>query len=61
MHDSDNLLQGKIGFPQGVTLALDKLVLAGHSFGGMTAIATARLDKRVKACLTLDPWLFVQH
>lgn len=37
------------------------MISAGHSFGGMTAIATAKLDSRVKACLTLDPWLFVQH
>jgi len=28
----------KAGFPEGVTLNLDKLIMSGHSFGGMTAI-----------------------
>lgn len=27
----------------------------------MTAIAVSKLDKRIKACLTLDPWLFAYH
>ena len=42
-----------------VKLAMDKLIMAGHSFGGMTAISVSRLDPRVKLCATLDPWLFV--
>lgn len=42
-------------------LDLDKIVLGGHSFGGMTAIAASKLDNRIKACITLDPWLFVYH
>jgi cephalosporin-C deacetylase-like acetyl esterase len=36
----------------------NKLIVSGHSFGGMTAIATAKIDKRVKACCVLDGWLF---
>ncbi len=40
---------------------IDKLVIGGHSFGGMTAIAAANYDRRIKACVTLDPWLYVYH
>jgi cephalosporin-C deacetylase-like acetyl esterase len=40
---------------------LDRLVIGGHSFGGMTAIATAKMDPRIKACITMDPWLYVYH
>ena len=43
----------------GVKLALNKLVVSGHSFGGITAISAAYADDRVKACVTFDPWLFV--
>ena len=47
------------GFPEGVTLYLDKLIMSGHSFGGMTAIETSLNEpERIKACLTLDPWLY---
>lgn len=35
-----------------------KLVMCGHSFGGMTAISVSRKDTRIAACVTLDPWLF---
>ena len=35
----------------------DALVAAGHSFGGGTAIAFARSDSRVAACLVNDPWM----
>lgn len=54
-------MQTKLGFRESVRLDLDKLTLAGHSFGAMTAIATAKLDARVRACITLDPWLYVYH
>lgn len=37
------------------------MVLAGHSFGGMTTIEVARVDPRVKISLTMDPWLFCRH
>ena len=40
---------------------MSKLVLGGHSFGAMTAIQTARVDNRVKALMTMDPWLYVPH
>lgn len=49
----------KLRFPPGVHLDLSKLILSGHSFGGMTCIETARNEPvRVKACLTFDPWLY---
>jgi dienelactone hydrolase len=35
----------------------DALVAAGHSFGGATAIALARADARIAACVVNDPWL----
>ena len=33
-----------------------RLVLGGHSFGGITAIGTAMKDDRVKAVFAFDPW-----
>lgn len=39
-------------------LALDKFILSGHSFGGLTALCTAREDSRVRLVSTLDPFLF---
>lgn len=32
--------------------------MAGHSFGGMTAVSVSRLDARIKLCATLDPWFY---
>ena len=32
--------------------------MGGHSYGGVTALKTAMEDDRVKAVVTLDPWLF---
>lgn len=32
--------------------------MAGHSFGGKTALRAAYLDKRIKAALTFDPWMY---
>lgn len=50
-----------MNFPKEIKIDLDKIILSGHSFGGMTAISTSRLDTRVKACFTLDPWLYAYH
>lgn len=38
-------------------IATDKLVMSGHSIGGMTAIKAASEDKRIKFVTALDPWL----
>ena len=35
----------------------DALVAAGHSFGGGAAIALARSDSRITACVVNDPWM----
>ncbi|TNV79108.1 hypothetical protein FGO68_gene4215 [Halteria grandinella] len=51
----------KRGFPKSVKIDKEKLVIGGHSFGGMTAIHTAKDDPRVKVCGTLDPFLFSHH
>ena len=52
----------KAGFPEDVTLNLDKLIMSGHSFGGMTAIESSLNEpERIKVCLTLDPWLYCRH
>jgi len=38
---------------------MNELVLAGHSFGGITAITSAcKLGESVKAVLAMDPWLY---
>ena len=58
----EKLLREKLKFPDGVCIDMSKLVVTGHSFGGMTAIETAHQEPvRVKACLTLDPWLYTMH
>ena len=58
----DNIIRKKLGFPDGVTLDISKLIIAGHSFGGMTAIETSMLEpSRIKACITMDPWLYCSH
>ena len=44
-----------------INLDLDRLIISGHSFGGMTAIQVAKEDPRVKLCATLDPWVFAYH
>ena len=36
---------------------LEKIAVGGHSFGGATAIHSAKTDKRVKACFILDGWI----
>lgn len=45
-------------FPADISLDLSKLSCNGHSFGGITSIAAAYADARIKVCLSLDPWFF---
>lgn len=54
-----DFLQNKLQFPEWLKIDTDKIVVAGHSFGGLTANQVAFIDKRVKCCLTFDPWFFV--
>jgi hypothetical protein len=42
-----------------VSLDIDKLIISSHSFGAMTGIRASALDKRIKAVVNLDPWLYV--
>ncbi len=35
--------------------------MGGHSFGGMTALAVAERDERIKAVFGLDAWLWCIH
>ena len=55
----DKFAQNDLGFDATVELELEKLIVGGHSFGGMTAIAVSECDERVKATVTLDPWLWI--
>ena len=47
-----------LDFEKGADLDMSKLVVAGHSNGGSTAMAVAEADSRVKCLLTHDPWLY---
>ena len=40
-----------------VKLNLDKLIMSGHSMGGVTALRVGNFDKRIKCILVNDPWL----
>jgi predicted dienelactone hydrolase len=57
MMEDSKLLQS-MGFPEGVKLNMDKLVMLGHSLGGITALCAAK-DPRFKACLAMDPALML--
>jgi hypothetical protein len=37
-------------------LDLTKIAIAGHSYGGATAIFASSLDNRIKSCFVLDGW-----
>ncbi len=60
LHKPD-FLQDALGFSKDVRIDLSRLIVGGHSFGGMTALQVAKSDERVKAVLTLDPWLFARN
>lgn len=40
---------------------LSKLIIGGHSFGGLTALCIAEKDPRVKAVFTFDPWIWSRN
>jgi len=44
---------------QGAWINMSKFTVAGHSFGGLTAVEVADelRSENCHACLTLDPWL----
>jgi alpha-beta hydrolase superfamily lysophospholipase len=41
-----------------IKIDYNKLIVAGHSMGGATAIKVASREFRARCCLTLDPWMF---
>ena len=41
-----------------IKLDYSKLAIAGHSFGGITAMSLAISDSRIKICMAMDPWFF---
>lgn len=61
MLDSGKHLMRRLGFPDKVEIDTSRLIISGHSFGGITAINMAKEDPRIKLCATLDPWLFAHH
>ena len=46
---------------ESIKMDFNKLIVAGHSFGGGTAIKAASRDFRVRCVLTLDPYLHPFH
>lgn len=51
-------MQEVCNFAPEVKLDLEKFVLGGHSFGGLTSIAVASEDPRVKAVFGFDAFLW---
>lgn len=46
----------KLGFGKKVEIE-ENFIVAGHSYGGATALKVGDSDPRVKVVLTMDPWL----
>lgn len=47
------------GLPEWLSIDTASIVVAGHSFGGTTAMRTAvNLPEQVKGVLTFDPWVY---
>jgi len=53
----EKLQHGSIKSNLNGKLDLQKIGVAGHSYGGSTAIVAAHKDERIKACAVLDSWL----
>ena len=58
---SAKFLSETFHFGEEAKMDLEKLVISGHSFGGMTALQVAHDDDRAKVLFALDPWLWVIH
>ena len=57
-HSKDYLVKD-LKFSESAILDVDKVLAAGHSFGGITAIRSSMLNPgHIKACITFDPWLY---
>jgi cephalosporin-C deacetylase-like acetyl esterase len=53
-------LKDSLGFSE-ARLDLSKLVVSGHSFGGMSALGATCEDNRIKGVVALDPWFFPHY
>ena len=53
-----NMLQERLNFEPEVSMELNKLILGGHSFGGLTSIFVARKEERVKCIFGFDAFLY---
>lgn len=58
---SPSFLNSNFGFPVNALMDMTKLILGGHSFGGLTAIHVAEKDPRIKAVFTFDPWVWARN
>lgn len=56
-----NFLQSELGFGEGAQMDISKLIIGGHSFGGLTALQIAEKDARVRAVFTFDPWIWSRN
>ena len=52
-----NMLQDILKMDPTAVLDLEKLVMAGQSFGGAAALKASHDDARIKCCATWDPWI----
>jgi platelet-activating factor acetylhydrolase len=53
----EKLQNGSIKSTLNGKLDLQKVAVAGHSYGGSTAMVAVHKDERIKACAVLDSWL----
>lgn len=58
IHNSENMIKNTLGFSPNASLDLEKLIVGGHSFGGMSAAYTAFREERIKAVFGFDAWVW---
>lgn len=56
-----NFLQTSMGFTKFVKLDTTKIVMAGHSMGGATALRVGSNNTKINCVLTNDAWLLPLH
>jgi len=56
--EEKNYLGMNLQFPKNIQLDLSTLSVMGHSFGGLTAIAAAAKDDRIKAVCAMDAFFY---
>ena len=45
---------------EGIELDTSKIVISGHSFGGISALEVAKTNNKVKAAILMDPYLGIR-